>query len=169
MRLDDWPGSGFENGLLIDSNLLVLFTVGTVNPVRIPSFKRTSRYDRDAFDLLVRVMSRYDQIYTVAHVMAEVSNLTDLNGQERLQARRILATTVALFEEPHVASSEAAGAAPYEDLGLADSAISIVARQTKCSVLTDDLGLYLSLLREDLPAVNFTHLRQSSWQSDLLR
>jgi predicted nucleic acid-binding protein len=164
MRLDDWPGSSFGNGLLIDSNLLVLFTVGTVNPARIPIFKRTSSYDRDAFELLVRVMNRFERIYTVAHVMAEVSNLTDLNGQERLHARRILAATVTLFQEPHVPSRQAAAGSPYEDLGLADSAISIVAREKKCTVLTDDLSLYLSLMGEKLPAVNFTHLRQLNWQ-----
>lgn len=164
MRLDKWPTATVGKGLLVDSNLLVLFTVGSVNPARIPNFKRTSRYDRDAFELLVRVMDRFQQIYTVAHVMAEVSNLTDLNGEEQLQARRILAATLAILEEPHVPSLTAAGGSPYESLGLADSAISIVARQKKCTVLTDDLNLYLSLMNEDLPVVNFTHLRELNWQ-----
>jgi hypothetical protein len=109
-------------------------------------------------------MGEFKEIYTVAHVLAEVSNLTDLNGQERLLARRILASKIAVLQEPHVSSRQAAGGPPYERLGLADSAISIVAREKKCTVLTDDLDLYDSLVKERLPVLNFTHLRQRNWQ-----
>jgi len=158
------PASNVADGLLIDANLLVLYIVGLIRPDRINSFKRTSRYDLDSFELLVRVMGRFKKIYTVAHVMAEVSNLTDLDGQERLEARRMLASVIAILHETHVPSHQAAGISPYEDLGLTDSAISVVARETRCTVLTDDLGLYLSLEKENLPVVNFTHLRAAEWQ-----
>jgi hypothetical protein len=57
MNLDGWPSSGVRNGLLIDTNLLVLFTVGSVSPDRIESFKRTSAYNREDYELLVRVMN----------------------------------------------------------------------------------------------------------------
>jgi hypothetical protein len=109
-------------------------------------------------------MERFKKIYTVAHVMAEVSNLTGLSGRERLEPRRILASAIAIFHEPHVPSHQAVAGSPCEDLGLTDSAISVVARETKCTVLTDDFALYLSLARENLPVVNFTHLRQLDWQ-----
>jgi hypothetical protein len=66
-----------QPGLLIDTNLLVLFVVGSVNPNRIETFKRTSKYSPRDYDLLVRVMERWGSLYTVAHVLAEVSNLTD--------------------------------------------------------------------------------------------
>jgi hypothetical protein len=129
MNLDGWPGPGVGNGLLIDTNLLVLFTVGSVNPDRIETFKRTSAYNREDYELLVRVMNDFNPLYTVAHVMAEVSNLTDLKGLERLRARSVLAETIAVLKEPHVSSLQASGRSPYEDLGLADSAISVIARE----------------------------------------
>jgi len=66
-----------RGGLLVDTNLLVLFTVGKVNRQRIENFKRTSDYD-----LLLRVLGKFNKLYTVAHVLAEVSNLTDLPGAE---------------------------------------------------------------------------------------
>ena len=71
-----------RDGLLVDTNLLVLFTVGTVNRDRIEIFKRTSRYTKPDFDLLLRVLAKFNKLYTVAHVLAEVSNLTDLPGAE---------------------------------------------------------------------------------------
>jgi hypothetical protein len=45
-------------GLLIDTNLLVLFIVGNVNRNRIETFKRTSKYNKEGFDLLFGVISR---------------------------------------------------------------------------------------------------------------
>jgi len=43
-------------GLLVDTNLLVLFTVGSVNRNRIETFKRTRQYSKGDYDLLVSVL-----------------------------------------------------------------------------------------------------------------
>jgi hypothetical protein len=88
MSLVDLAGLDRGAGLLIGTNLLVLFAVGRVNRNRIQDFKRTSGYDHEDYDLLVRTMERFGKLFTVAHVMAEVSNLIDLAGREGLQARR---------------------------------------------------------------------------------
>jgi rRNA-processing protein FCF1 len=143
MSLDDWPGSSGQDGLLIDTNLLILFIAGRVNPKRIQSFKRTTAYDRVAYELLVKTMAGFSRLFTVAHVMAEVSNLTDMDGRERMEARRVLAETIAVVHEPHVASVQASKNWSYGDPGLTDAAISVVARELGCAVLTDDLGLCL--------------------------
>ncbi|HEY7305310.1 MAG TPA: hypothetical protein VH601_14395 [Bryobacteraceae bacterium] len=76
-------GSVCDRGLLIDTNLLVLFAVGSVNRDRIETFKRTRRYTAEDFDLLLRVLGNWGVRYTTPHVLAEVSNLTDLAGTER--------------------------------------------------------------------------------------
>ena len=48
-------------------------------------------------------------LYTVAHVMAEVSNLIDLKGPQRLLARQVLAEAIAVLIEPAVSSLQASG------------------------------------------------------------
>jgi hypothetical protein len=151
-------------GLLIDTNLMVLFIVGTVNRNRIESFKRTSKYSKEDYDLLAAVIeSLAKPLYTVAHVLAEVSNLTDLTGKERIQARYLLKETVALLEEPVMASMRAAEAPEYQSLGLVDAAIATVAKENNCAVLTDDLDLYLALLQKKVAAYNFTYLQADAW------
>jgi len=87
---DAWPGFSGRSGLLIDTNLLVLYVVGTVNLDRIDSVKRTRQYTQRDYRLLVRLLNNFSSLYTLAHVMAEVSNLTDLTGPERLRARHVL-------------------------------------------------------------------------------
>jgi len=44
-------------------------------------------------------------------------------------------------------------------LGLVDAAIGAVARAHGCTVLTDDLDLYLFLSRDGVKVINFTHER----------
>ena len=67
-------------GILVDTNLLVLFAVGSANRRRIEAFKRTRQYTVADFELLLRVLANQKSLYTIAHVLAEVSNLTDLPG-----------------------------------------------------------------------------------------
>ncbi len=147
------------NGLLVDTNLLVLFTVGSVNRNRIEQFKRTRQYTKSDYELLLRTLEPFNPLYTVAHVMAEVSNLTDLPGAERQQAREVLKQTISVLTEAEMPSTRAAEHQLYARLGLVDAAIAAVARDHNCAVLTDDLDLYLSLSRDNVPAFNFTHLR----------
>ena len=160
------PTHSLSSRLLIDTNLLVLFVVGTVNRNRIATFKRTSKYTKQDYDLLVRALNDLTKppLYTVAHVLAEVSNLTVLSGPERLRARHVLKQTLTALREPEMTSVRAAEALEYERLGLVDAAIATVARENKCAVLTDDLDLYLALLKQGIEAFNFWHLRAREWQ-----
>jgi hypothetical protein len=150
-------------GLLVDTNLLVLFAVGTVNRNRIETFKRTRQYTKSDYDLLVRVLGQFEALYTVAHVLAEVSNLTDLPGTERLLSRRVLRKTISSLNEAEMPSTRAAEDQLYESLGLVDAAIGAVARIHNCAVLTDDLDLYLRLGHDNVRVYNFTHLRARAW------
>ena len=151
--------------LLVDANLLVLYIVGTVNPKRIDTFKRTSKYQLADYELLRRVLGRFDSLWTVAHVLAEVSNLTDLSGRERVAAREALKQTISLLKEEPIASLAAAEDSLYSELGLSDAAIGAVARANGCTVLTDDLELYRRLAQESVAAINFAHLQEQVWES----
>ena len=102
-----WLGSASAAGLLVDTNLLVLFTIGTVNRDRIEQFKRTRQYTKTDYDLLFRVLGQFNPLYTVAHVLAEVSNLTDLSGSERLQARYVLKEALSVLNEAEMPSTRA--------------------------------------------------------------
>jgi predicted nucleic acid-binding protein len=152
-------GRDLAPGLLVDTNLLVLFAVGAVNRNRIETFKRTSKYTKADYDLLLRVLGKFKPLYTVAHVLAEVSNLTDLPGAERALARRVLKDTISLLDEAEISSKQASEDRLYQGLGLVDAAIGAVARANNCAVLTDDLELYVRLSADNVNVLNFTHLR----------
>ncbi len=158
------PDSFFTNcrqkGLLLDANLLTLLVVGTVNPRRIPTFRRTSAYDQAAFDLLLSVTQTAKRLHSLPHILAEVSNLTDLKGNEALAARFVLRSIIDITEEMAIASRIAAAHSTYQFLGLTDAAIIAAIEAHQVPVLTADLRCYDLLLRSNLVAVNFTHLRR---------
>ena len=142
--------------------MLVLYLVGIVNPERIARFKRTSQYTRGDHELLVRLLETFSRWFTLAHIMAEVSNLLDLAGHEKLVARHALAAVLRLLDEPHISSAVASGEGLYEELGLTDAAILAATRQHGCAVVTADLALYVALASEDLPVIYFPHYQAAA-------
>src|ERR1035438_1165776 len=69
-------------GVLVDTNLLVLFLVGTVNRQRILNFKRTGDFAIEDYDVLVRLINWFGKLIATPHVLSQVSDLTDLSGTE---------------------------------------------------------------------------------------
>ena len=150
-------GSSRTAGLIVDTNLLVLFAVGSVNRGRIEEFKRTRKYTAADYDLLVRVFEHFDKrLFTVPHVLAEVSNLTDLSGDEGVEARLIVRGMISVVQEVEMPSIRAAEDELYEDLGLADAAIGAAARVYGCEVLTDDFQSFLMLSAQHVNVFHFT-------------
>jgi len=157
--LDDFDRNARANGLLIDTNLLVLLIVGSVNRDRISRFKRTTAYSSADWDLLTGILEQISHRYTLPHVLAEVSALTDLKGPELEVARTVLLRLIREFRELEITSSQACAAPLYMRLGLADAAIAEAARLHHCSVLTNDSALYAALAEEGSSVAMFNHLR----------
>ena len=65
-----------SRGVLIDTNLLLLYVVGRYDDgiIRRGAFSRLAAYSIDDYGLLVGLMSLFDKYVTTPHVLAEVSN-----------------------------------------------------------------------------------------------
>jgi hypothetical protein len=62
-------------GLLLDTNLLLLLTVGRYSVQRIASFKRTASYEIEDYQTLSTLVSRFDRLITTPNILTEVDNL----------------------------------------------------------------------------------------------
>jgi hypothetical protein len=74
-------------GALVDTNLLVLYLVGTLNRRKITEFKRTSNFEISDFDLLSRLIKWFGRLIATPHVLSQVSDLADLPGKDLLVIR----------------------------------------------------------------------------------
>jgi hypothetical protein len=151
-----------SRGVLVDSNLLVLYLVGATNPKRIQSFKRTQRYTIEQFEILQRLIACFSSVIATPHVLTEVSNLTDLDGRERLLIRELFRRHVLVMDERFVKSQTVVQDALFDRLGLTDSAIASL-HEEDVLVVTDDLHLHLALERRGVDSLNFNHVLALEW------
>ena len=159
-EFDRFGHNARAKGILIDTNLIVLLIVGSVNRERIPFFKRTSSYTPLDWDLLTGILEQIPRRYTIPHVLSEVSTLTDMKGPEREFARDKLREWISLVQELTISSLAACGSPYYQRLGLTDAALGLAAKELGCSVVTSDSDLYVALSAEGTPVVKFEDLRE---------
>ena len=151
------------NGLLIDTNLLLLHLVGRTNKNRIPLFKRTQRYTLDDFELLEILVSQFTTLITTPHLLTELNSLARLQEPELSKLRTMFKETVEQTQEYYDESRKIVSDASFNRLGLADAAIATLCRRSLL-VLTDDLELYYALTVRGFDAINFNHIRTYFWR-----
>ena len=153
-----------SRGVLVDTNILLLFVVGAFDRELIPRFKRTSHFAPEDYDLLARLLRVFHRTITTPNVLTEVSNLTAQLGEPaKTGCMRLLAQGIALLDEHYVASAEAAPTALFPRLGLTDAGILLLAGGESL-VLTDDLELFVALAKAGVDAINFNHVRAAGWK-----
>lgn len=147
------------SGVFIDTNLLVLLLVGTVNQRRIATFKRTQGFTLADFRLLQSLIKWFGSpLYSTPHILSQVSDLTDLSGHEREAIRGLFTSLVATIEEQYDTAGELVKTPAFGRFGLADASIAAVCKRGVL-VLTGDLNLQVALQAAGLDALNFNHVR----------
>lgn len=150
------------DGILIDTNILLMILVGAYSPVRIPSFKRTAAYTVADFYLAVRLVQYMAHVITTPSILTEVSNLSgQLDSKERFEYFSSFGWQIQQFLEIYVESVDVAHTDEFLRLGLTDAGIVELARRGRL-ILTDDLPLFHLLTSMGLPTLNFNHIRMSS-------
>ena len=149
--------------LLLDTNLLVLFVVGSVGHESIRSHKRTHAYVSEDFELLCRFMSGFRRTVVTPNILTEASNLIS-QTKEPLKNKVMLTlqALVSTLREEYVPSAEGVAIPEFLRLGLADCGTLCCAGSVS-SVLTDDFDLYMELSRAGRDVTNFNHIRPEAW------
>ncbi len=150
-------------GLLIDTNLLLLYFIGMYDPDRIRRFKRTMAFTIDEFLLLARVFESFDKIITTPNILTEVSNFS---GQLPRELHSFFfsnfSTCILTLEERYIESGAISTSAHFNKFGLTDSGI-VETVKGNYLVLTDDLALFGYLSNLGIDAINFNHIRTLAW------
>ena len=145
--------------ILLDTNLLVLFVVGTASREYIAKHKRLTQFIAKDYDTLIEMISRAPSVLVTPNTLTETSNLAaHIAEPARSEVFRVLRSVIATSRETYVPSHTAAERGEFIKLGLTDAAL-IEASSQEVAVVTTDLNLYLATLAKGTPAVNFNHLR----------
>ena len=152
-----------QAGIMVDTNILLLFFIGAFDQNLIPRFKRTRQFSVEDYATLISILDLFDRIATTPHILTEVSNLS---GQLREPARseyfKKFSSDITLLEEENVASRDVAQMQEFVKFGLTDTGI-IHLTKGKYLVLTDDFRLSQYLQSAGVDVVNFNHIRTTYW------
>jgi hypothetical protein len=148
-----------SKGLLIDSNVLLLFFVGLHDRTRIEKFKRTSQFTIQDFKRLVDFIRQFKEVVTTPSILTEVSNLLgQLPDKSRYSLYEHFANGLKNLHEHYTPTQELGDEKDFPKFGLTDTAI-LQAASGKYLVLTDDFRLTQYLEGLNIDVINFNHLR----------
>lgn len=155
-------------GILLDSNLLVLFFVGSVAPELVENFKRTRNqgFTRKESSLLQRVVAAVSRVVTTPHILTETSNyIFQLQDKARQTALQAIAQALRTFKERRAESKKLVQSNAFLNFGLTDCAVLDLPPKSYL-VLSVDAPLVIALQKKGVDAINFNHLRQAGWQQE---
>lgn len=157
------------NGVILDSNLLVVYLVGLHNEKDVPRFlPRSSGKGRavcfpDDFILIKSLLLKNSVKHFVVtpQILAEISNLTFEHfpdAELKLYINRVL-TFISLAKEEPSMKDELLKIPQLPHVGFADASIIKAAKDGKYLVLTEDLKCMAMLQSEGCCVYNINHLR----------
>jgi predicted nucleic acid-binding protein len=142
-------------GLLIDTNLLLLFIVGTHNRKHIRLTKRTNQFTEQDFEILSRFKKQFKKIFVTPHILTEATNLLDTKMYPTIK-ELIDSQLIEIYSDSQTVIDD--DEACFLKFGLADASIRKIATEN-ILILTDDFRLSSYLINKKLPVYNFNHLR----------
>lgn len=149
-----------NKGVLIDTNLLLLFFIGSINPDFVNTFKRTRKYTKEDYDLIIKLMKYFKFIVTTPNVLTEVNSLSNsLKDKYKVKFYEIFSNTISKLNEFHMQSKEIVDKTEFRKFGLTDSIIYHVSNN-KYLLLTDDFRLSQYIQSKNGDVINFNHIRE---------
>ncbi|MEK7724713.1 MAG: hypothetical protein AAB336_10220 [Acidobacteriota bacterium] len=143
-----------SKGILIDTNLALLYLVGLLDISLIRNFSRTSMFTEEDFERIKKFVDYFDFKVTTPNILTEVSDLID----NRQDLQIVLRGYIQIVEELFVESKEVCQEPKFIQFGLADMA-TLVAAKDSYLVFTDDRPLYGYLVNSGIDAVNLDQIR----------
>lgn len=151
-------------GLLVDTNLLLLYLVGVYDREYVGTFKRTQNYTAEDFDIVSRLIRRFQRVVTTPHILSELSNLS-LGIKGRRGAEYFTALVYALRSalEIHIEKDVLLDNVLLPRLGFTDLSILEASKQHNYLVLTDDFRATGFLRGARCEVINLNQIREMVW------
>lgn len=124
--------------LIIDANLLLLYTIGFVdNCSHIDKSDRLKKFKKNDFDILLEILKPFKEVYVTPYIAAEVSNLIDINGrvgEKIFENYKCLLSEILLQVNTHIKNDSDSNL--FKRYGLTDC--SLIRLVNEYFILTDD-------------------------------
>lgn len=146
--------------LILDANMLVIYSLGTVNPELLGKHRRARDYMPSDYDLLTDLMGGFDTAIVTPNAVTECSNLfsDEADSLPKKALHDFLERSTCQVEERYVESKVACRRAQYTYLGVSDCAMLELVDQDTI-LLTADANLSRAAQEINPLSLNFNHFR----------
>ncbi|XOB46488.1 MAG: hypothetical protein ACKKMV_03490 [Candidatus Nealsonbacteria bacterium] len=156
----------FSKGIIIDTNLLILYLIGSWSPDYIGKSRVT--YDRgytvEDFRIINRLLQFFKKIIITPQILAELSNLTF--DREASQFKGYFAEVIGFVNkcnEKYISKDDMISKPFLSKIGFTDQSIIEASKNNNLLVLTDDFPLVGFLTSSKCDFINLNHIRAESW------
>jgi len=159
-----------KKGIIVDSNIMLLFLVGSYDINYINIFKRTMKYTIEEYYFIRDLLTTYyykDKVYTSPHILTELSNFS-LNIQGN-RINKYFDFFIKIFSDVCEIYIEKNKIIEFKELpkfGITDIGIFKIAKEKNLLVLTDDFRLSSYLLDNCINALNLRNISPDLWNSN---
>lgn len=153
------------NGVIVDTNLLILLLVGHHDPSFIGQ-KKTTKYTYEDYLLVKDIVAYASKIIVTPQILTEVANHTFdnfLTGDKYTSYFTHVLAYMNNSDESYTHKDQIAAEPLLSKFGFADVSIIEAARDLKCLVITDEGALTGLLGTLKIPSVDINQLRMNNW------
>ena len=131
-----------NRGVVIDTNLLLLYVIGLSGVIRIQDFKRTNQFTDDDFRTISHFVKVFGKILTTPNILTEVNSLSNQlkNHQKPRCYDSFNQCLQHLFEERYLESTMIGPLRTFSKFGLTDAGTIQLAEEQHL-ILTDDFQM----------------------------
>lgn len=140
-----------------DTNILLVYLVGCIDPKLIPKFKRTNAYCKEDFEVLNELFKNFKKFATTPNILTEVSNLGgQLSGDAKNSFFIFLSKFIQKTQEEYIESAKISKDEFFIKFGITDRGIFELINTGNYLVITHDFRLSGNFPNH---SVNINHLR----------
>lgn len=159
-----------KKGIIVDSNIMLLFLVGCYDINYINMFKRTMKYTIEEYYFIRDLLTTYyykDKLYTSPHILTELSNLSKkIKGDRRNKYFNFFIKILNNAYEIYIEKNKILEFKELSKFGITDIGIYKIAKKNNLLVLTDDFRLSSYLLGNCINALNLRNISKYLWSSN---
>lgn len=158
--IDEYLVIHSNDGVILDTNIFLLFLIGNFDKSFIKDFKRTMKYDPEEFEWLNVYVSYFSTIYITPQILAETWNFVEKITEPKFSL--FLESTlniVDVIEEKYINKSRVVNNQSFSYVGVTDTSIIEAAIELNLLVITDDFRSFTYYSEHDVSVINLNQFK----------